>query len=110
MILQGLLNYYERLESLGAVAPSGYSEEKISFAIVLRADGNVISVDDLRDHSGRSPQPKRLFVPQPVKRTSGIASNFLWDKTAYVFGRSKTSKRTVEEHAAFQEFHRVARQ
>ena len=105
MILQGLLNYYERLESTGEMAPPGYSEEKISFAAVLAANGNVIDIADLRDHSGRRPQPKRLFVPQPVRRTSGVAANFLWDKTAYVFGQSKTSKRVIAEHEAFKALH-----
>jgi CRISPR-associated protein Csd1 len=106
VILQGLANYYERLESTREVPPLGYSAEKISFAVVLNADGRVCDIDDLRDHSGRAPQPKRMFVPRPEKRTSGIASNFLWDKTAYVFGRSATSKRCEEERAAFEALHR----
>lgn len=104
-MLQGLVNYYERLESTGAVAPPGYSTEKISFAIILAPDGSVVDVSDVRDHSGKKPQPRAERVPQPSKRTSGIASNFLWDKTAYVFGVSATSKRAAEEHAAFRKLH-----
>jgi CRISPR-associated protein Csd1 len=107
VILQGLVNYYDRLESTGKVAPPGYSAEKISFAIGLDLNGRVNDVDDLRDHSGRKPRPKVLFVPRPVKRTSGMAANFLWDKTAYVFGRATDSKRCDQEHATFVAFHRT---
>lgn len=105
-MLQGLVRYYERLEKTGEVAPPGYSSERISFAVVLASDGSVMDVDDLRDHSWKKPQPKALMVPRATKRTSGVASNFLWDKTAYVFGASATSKRVSEEHAAFRKLHK----
>ncbi|MCX8509352.1 MAG: type I-C CRISPR-associated protein Cas8c/Csd1, partial [Rhodobacteraceae bacterium] len=45
-------------------------------------------------------------VPQAVKRTVGIAPNFLWDKTAYVLGvTAGEGKRTAEEHATFRARH-----
>ena len=47
-----------------------------------------------------------LDVPAPPKRTSGIAPNFLWDKTAYSLGRTLgKGKRTAKEHAAFRTAH-----
>jgi CRISPR-associated protein Csd1 len=47
-----------------------------------------------------------MLVPQPVKRTAGIAPNFLWDKTSYVLGvTAGEGKRTAEEHAAFVKLH-----
>ena len=50
-----------------------------------------------------------MLVPQPVKRTAGIAPNFLWDKTSYVLGvTAGDGRRTTEEHAAFIERHEVA--
>ena len=50
-----------------------------------------------------------MSVPQAVKRTSGVAPNFLWDKTAYVLGvTAGEGKRTAEEHAAFVKRHREA--
>lgn len=104
-MLQGLVNYYERLERTGAVAPLGYSTEKIAFALVLAPDGAIVDVDDCRDHTGRGPQATAMRVPQAAKRTSGVASNFLWDKTAYLFGASATSRRAAEEHAAFRALH-----
>ena len=104
-ILQGLAGYFDRVAATGAVAPLGYSSEKISFCLVLEPQGGRPNVQDLRDTSGKRPQPRLLLVPQPVKRTSGIAANFLWDKTAYVFGRSAGSRRAADEHAAFRALH-----
>lgn len=104
-MLRGLVNYYDRVESTGIVAPPGYSREKISFAVLLASDGSVVDVDDLRDNSGKKPQPKQIRVPQPAKRTSGVAANFLWDKTAYVFGLSATSKRPADERKEFRSRH-----
>ena len=47
-----------------------------------------------------------MNVPQPEKRTVGVKSNFLWDKTSYVLGVSATSKRADKEHGAFKALHR----
>lgn len=90
MILSALNDYYARLtdDPDSGISPLGYSFEKISYAIVLDKAGNVVAVDDIRDTSGKKPIPKGLIVPQGEKRTAGIKSNFLWDKTNYVLGVS----------------------
>lgn len=110
MILQALNRYYERLidQDAKGVAPYGFSPEKISFEILLTPDGGVAQVNDVRDTSGKKPQPKRIEVPQPPKRASNIAPCFLWDKTSYVLGVSNTSKRADQEHEAFVELHEAA--
>lgn len=110
MILQALARYYQRLIERAdeGVAPYGYSPEKVSYAIILAADGAVMDVHDIRDTSGKKPQPRMLDVPQPAKRTVGIKSNFLWDKTSYVLGVSATSKRADKEHEAFKALHEEA--
>lgn len=110
MILQALNRYYERLIEQQAedVAPAGCSPEKISFEMLLTPDGNVVQVNDIRDTSGKKPLPRMLNVPQAEKRTVGIKSNFLWDKTSYVLGVSDTSKRADKEHEAFVERHETA--
>lgn len=107
MILQALTRYYERLLKQGAegVAPPGYSPGKISYEIVLAADGRVAAVNDIRDTSGKKPRPDSLIVPQPPKRSSNIAPCFLSDKTSYVLGVSATSKRAEQEHTAFKNLH-----
>lgn len=110
MILTALNDYYERLLARGTetegVALPGYSREKISYEILLARDGSVVDVNDMRDTSGKKPMPRVLSVPQPEKRTVGIKSNFLWDKTSYVLGVSATSKRVDQEHGAFCALHR----
>lgn len=107
MILQALNNCYQRLLARGeeGLAPFGYSPEKISYEILLAPDGRVVDVNDIRDTSGKKPMPRLMNVPQPEKRTVGIKSNFLWDKTSYVLGVSSTSKRSDKEHEAFKTLH-----
>jgi CRISPR-associated protein Csd1 len=102
-ILASLVRAYDRLPD----APSfGYSVEKIGFLISLNDDGSVAHVVDLRNGEGKNKQPKMMLVPQAVKRASGIAPNFLWDKTAYVLGvTAGEGKRTADEHAAFRTRH-----
>jgi len=108
MILQALNGYYQRLLARGeeGLAPFGYSPEKISYEILLAPDGRVVDVNDIRDTSGKKPLPRLMNVPQPEKRTVGIKSNFLWDKTSYVLGVSASSKRADKEHEAFKALHR----
>lgn len=110
MILAALNDYYERLRFLDrdpeGIASPGYSREKIGYEILLAPSGSVVDVNDIRDTSGAKPMPRVLSVPQPEKRTVGIKSNFLWDKTSYVLGVSGTSKRADKEHEAFCALHR----
>ncbi|WP_334194000.1 type I-C CRISPR-associated protein Cas8c/Csd1 [Pararhodobacter sp.] len=101
-LLAALARAYDRLPD---APPYGYSTEKIGFCVVLNPDGSVAETADLRgDDKKRS--PRQLLVPQAVKRTVGIAPNFLWDKSAYVLGvTAGEGKRTAEEHAKFREQH-----
>jgi len=110
MILAALNDYYAHLldNPDAGISQPGYSLEKISYVIVLNREGDVVSVDKIQDTSGKKPVPKSLSVPQPEKRTVGIKSNFLWDKTSYVLGVSKSSKRSEREHAEFLTVHRKA--
>lgn len=101
-LLEALTRAYDRLPD---APPFGFSSEKIGFCVVLNLDGSVAEVVDLRD-SEKKRNPKTLFVPQAIKRTAGIAPNFLWDKTAYVLGvTAGPGKRIAEEHAAFRAQH-----
>ena len=106
--LASLVRAYERMGN--NAAPFGYSTEKIGFLISLNADGSVAGKPiDLREGDGKKKTPKPMLVPQPTKRTSGVAPNFLWDKTSYVLGvTAGEGKRTAEEHAAFVARHRHA--
>ncbi len=101
-LLAALVRACDRLPD---APPYGFSSEKIGFCVVLKPDGSVADVKDLRD-SDKKRSPRVMFVPQAVKRTVGIVPNFLWDKTAYVLGvTAGEGKRTAEEHATFRARH-----
>jgi CRISPR-associated protein Csd1 len=102
-VLQALDRYYDRMAARNEAEAPGYSREKISFAIVLSADGDPIQKLDLREAVGRRMVPRLIEVPAAVKRTAGILPNLLWDKTSYVLGRTAGERRrTAEEHTAFK--------
>ena len=106
-ILVALNSAYNRMAERGDLPPYGYSGEKIGFLISLNGNGTpACQPIDLRTGDGKKKRPRSVLVPQPVKRTSGIAPNFLWDKTSYVLGvTAGEGKRLTEEHAAFVERH-----
>jgi CRISPR-associated protein Csd1 len=113
VILQGLVNYYERLEDTGKVALLGYSEENISFAIVIARDGSIVDITDLRDHSSRRPRPKALLVPKPPADRSGTkrVSAFLWDNSKYALGIGRNKDGiffTPDQVREFKLFHSEA--
>jgi CRISPR-associated protein Csd1 len=118
-ILSALAQLYDRMADNGEAPRPGYSNERISFALVLDADGSPPRLADKRSHAGKKPTPVSMNVPAG-SRTSGIKPNLLWDKTAYVFGviaveetdengknriAPGQGKRTAQEHAAFTETH-----
>jgi CRISPR-associated protein Csd1 len=106
--LAALTRAYDRMAARNEVPAYGYSIQNIGFLISLNADGSVAGRPaDLRSGEGKKRVARSLAVPQPVKRTSGVAPNFLWDKTAYVLGiTGGEGKRTAAEHEAFIKLHR----
>jgi CRISPR-associated protein Csd1 len=106
--LAALTRAYDRMAARNEVPAFGYSIQNIGFLISLNADGSVAGKPvDLRSGEGKKRIASRLAVPQPVDRTSAIAPNFLWDKTAYVLGvTGGEGKRTAAEHEAFIKLHR----
>ena len=98
--LASLVHAYERMTD---APPFGYSAEKIGFLISLDEDGRPVGMPiDLREGEGKKKSPRTILAPQPAKRTSGIAPNFLWDKSSYVLAvTAGEGKRTTEEHTAF---------
>ena len=90
MILQALKEYYERLAEEGKVSTPGWCQAKVSYAIELRADGDIKAIFDLREEKGEGKrkrwEPKTLRVPEMVPRSSGISANFLCDNAKYLLG------------------------
>ena len=106
--LSELYRFYERLSTdpESGMPPKGMSAEQISFALVITEDGNLVSIEDLRDSTGHA---IRIFVPAAVKRSVNIAPNFLWDNTGYVLGVDSKGKeeRTAKTHEAFKRHHQT---
>lgn len=106
-ILQSLDSYYKRMADRKEVEPPGFSREKISFAVVIDVDGGVVTVNDLRDASGKKPVATLRDVPASFSRPgTGVKPFFLWDKTSYALGVAAVpDKRTPLQHEAFRELH-----
>lgn len=106
MILQALHAYYERREGTDSpLAPIGFELKEIPFVLELAADGRLIQVRDLREKQGKKLAAAPRLVPRGVKRTVGIAANFLWDKADYVLGlvpEQGKPERVAEQHATFR--------
>lgn len=93
MILQALVGYYEALESQGKIPRPGWVNAKISYGLNLDAEGMLTGILPLKEDVSRGKKtvstPKNLTMPEGVKRSSGIAAQFLWDNSRYILGLDK---------------------
>lgn len=108
MILQALAAYHSRTQSGQSL--DGLQKKAIAFIVVLDQDGTFKGITDTREVVDKKKVAREFQVPREVKRTVAIAPNFLWDNSAYVFGKPKPDKkkdaeklvaRAIEQHAAF---------
>ena len=109
-VLEALARHYERLHASGEAPPYGYSRERVAYGLVLSDAGEPVAVSALSGICAQSPARRVCEVPHPVRRTSGPSANFLWDKTAYVFGvkRHPVTRKPCPangEYDAFRELH-----
>lgn len=90
MILQALTRYYEDLLAQGKIDAPGWAPAKISFALYLDENGGLTQVvptmEDVTKGKKTVQQPQSMALPAAVKRTVGIAANFLWDNSSYLLG------------------------
>jgi len=123
MILSSLnALYYKLLENPDPVSgqarvpPFGFTDENISYCLVLSKTGDLVDIQDVRDTSEKKPKAGRLSVPQSFKRPGTTPKPFyLWDKTSYLLGiEGNKDKKSAKEnpwvfatktHAAFQQAH-----
>ena len=105
MILQALKEYYDRkaADPDSGIAPLGWEWKEIPYLIVLRNDGAFVRVEDTQELIGKKKRAKTFLVPQAVKRSSGVASNLLWDNVEYATGIVCKGKaeRVAKQHEAF---------
>lgn len=92
MILQALTRYYDILskDPESDIAPPGYSSVGVSFALNISAQGELLDVFPLFQQvqvgNKMLEKPRRMIVPEQVKKTSGISSNFMCENSAYILG------------------------
>lgn len=109
MILQTLVDYYEQLSAQGRIAKPGWAKVKVSWALEIDENGQLLDVLPLRIPSsdGKKMLPREMELPAPVKRSSGVSANFLWDNSSYLLGTDNKGKgkRTAECFAAAGSLH-----
>ncbi len=107
MILQALSSYYDRLKEKTNIPLPGFGIQPIHFALVINRSGEFIQIRDIRETLKKKHVPKQLTVPEAVKRSVNIASNFMWDNTGYVLGSDNkgNNERTLQYFSAFKELH-----
>lgn len=112
MILQALTKLYEDLAEQGKIAREGWNAVKISYLLEIDEDGTLLGfIPQFKEIiSGKKTQsvPMEKILPAAVKRSSGIASNFLWDNSTYMLGIDGKGKpeRAKECFEACKGFHR----
>jgi CRISPR-associated protein Csd1 len=109
MILQALTQYYDRKQlspdPKDRLPAYGLEEKEIPFVIEIDNEGNFVTLVDTRVLDGKKKIAQKFLIPQGVKKTSGIATNLLWDNAEYVLGVVSKGKpdRVAEQHKAFRE-------
>lgn len=112
MILQALTQYYETLLEKGAISPPGWDDQfSVSFGLELAPDGTLIQLIPFKETVQRGKKevevPRTMRVPAHVKRSSGVAANFLCDTSSYMLGADAKGKpqRALECFAANRALH-----
>ena len=118
MILQRLAEHYDRIAASGGeggqLAPPGFSVQKISFCVVLEADGRLNSVQSTQVQGGRALVATPMLLPGQGKPSGrGLNPCFLWDNAAYMLGWTADSDAEKRARAslcfqAFRDLHLAA--
>jgi len=116
MILQALTRYYDILskDPESDIAPPGYCTAGVSFALNISAKGELLDIFSLLMQEQRGKKtvdvPRRMIVPEQVKKTSGICSNFLCENSTYALGISDKHpdkpEYNLQRFEAFRQFHK----
>ena len=111
MILQALTQYYEDLLRLGKINRPGWSKQKLNYSLLLSKEGELLQLLHLQQEVQRGNKtvlgPQEMWVPSPVKRSSGIRPNFLCDTSSYLLGVDGKGKadRSIDCFAASKALH-----
>jgi CRISPR-associated protein Csd1 len=107
MILHALADYYRRKcddpDPAQRLPVYGLEQKEIPFILEIDAQGQLLQLRDTRELQGKKKVAQSFRVPMGAKKTSGVASNLLWDTVEYVLGVDTKGKpeRVAQQHAAF---------
>ena len=108
MILQSLYNYYQilREDPDVEIAEPGYSNAPVSHALNLSYQGELLDIIPLyvsvQKGNKTAELPRRMNVPEQVKRSVNISPNFMCDNAVYVLGL--TDKEAKDPEYALKRF------
>lgn len=113
MILQSLVNYYEILanDENSDISKLGYCKANVSYAANISLEGELLNIIPLKIAVQRGKKivevPQSMEVPEHVKKSVGIRSNFLCENSSYLFGVDNKEKheRAKECFEAFKQLH-----
>ena len=111
MILQALDRYYDRLVEDGKLERVGWQPVRVSYALQLDSKGQLLRLLPLFSEEERGKKkvtvPRVMNVPAQIKRSVGIAPNFLCDNSSYILGVDDKGKpeRTRKCWQASKELH-----
>lgn len=109
MILQALYDHYQVLleDEDSGIAKPGYSVAKVSHAIVLSQEGELLSIISIMRQEGRKAVPRSMLVPLQKKRANGVNPYFLCDKGEYILGLALNDEKemvpNLKYYLAFRE-------
>ncbi len=90
MILQSLVRYYELLAEEDKLPKPGYCTAKVSYALNLSENGELLGVVHLKQTVNRGKKevevPQEKEVPEQKVRSSGPYPYFLCDNSSYILG------------------------
>ena len=82
MIIQELTSYYDSLIQHEKVGATGWSKAKVSYGLQIDKSGKLVGIITLlqKPNGVKKEIPQEMFVPEQVKRSSGVSANFLCDR------------------------------
>lgn len=107
MILQALVKRYEDLAQAGKLPQPGYSRVKVSFALEIDAEGNLLHVIPLQQENNGKQVAKEMMAPEQESRSVKVKPHFLCDNSSYFLGIDNKGKpeRTQQCFAAASKLH-----
>jgi CRISPR-associated protein Csd1 len=91
MLIKALNEYYDILASAGKVCKEGMSVQNVSFKIMLRPDGTISDILDIREESlpdskgNVKKTPVEIILPERTQKP-GIYANIIEHRPLYIFG------------------------